>query len=107
MTVDEAGALANLPGAPQLVAQLAEEQSEVPGINTRQLAIRPNSPFDGRSLGDTELRTRTSVSVVAIMRAGQVHPSPAPDFVFPAGDLLVAVGTAERMETAGKSQPRG
>ena len=107
MTVDEAGALANLLGAPQLVAQLAEEQSEVPGINTRQLAIRPNSPFDGRSLGDTELRTRTSVSVVAIMRAGQVHPSPTPDFVFTAGDLLVTVGTAEGLETASKILTQG
>ena len=107
MTVDEAGALANLLGAPQLVAQLAEEQSEMPGINTRQLAIRSNSPFDGRTLGDTELRTRTGVSVVAVMRAGQVHPSPTPGFTFTAGDLLVTVGTAEGLDASNKILTHG
>ncbi|WP_236795370.1 cation:proton antiporter regulatory subunit [Amycolatopsis sp. GM8] len=100
LTTDEAGALANLLGAPQLVAQLTEEHREVPGINTRQLPIKANAPFDGRTLGDTAMRTRTGVSVVAVMRAGQVHPSPTPDFTFTAGDLLVAVGTAEGLENA-------
>ncbi|HVW40115.1 MAG TPA: cation:proton antiporter regulatory subunit [Amycolatopsis sp.] len=97
LTADEAGALANLLGAPQLVAQLTEE---LPGIQTRQLPIRPNEPFDGRTLGDTALRTRTGVSVVAVMRAGQVHPSPTPDFTFTAGDVLMAVGTSEGLENA-------
>lgn len=100
LTTDEAGALANLLGAPQLVAQLTEEHREMPGINTRQLPIKANAPFDGRTLGDTALRTRTGVSVVAVMRAGQVHPSPTPDFLFTAGDVLVAVGTAEGLENA-------
>lgn len=47
LTVEEAGALANLLGAPQLVAQLAEEHRDLPGISTRQLPIKTNSPFDG------------------------------------------------------------
>ena len=100
LTADEAGALANLLGAPQLVAQLTEEHRELPGIQTRQLPVKPNAPFDGRTLGDTALRTRTGVSVVAVMRAGQVHPSPTPDFTFTAGDVLVAVGTSEGLENA-------
>ncbi len=107
LTAEEAGALANLLGAPQLVAQLTEEHRELPGINTRQLPIRTGSPFDGRTLGDTAIRTRTGVSVVAVMRAGQVHPSPTPDFTFTAGDLLVAVGTAEGLEAAFKILKHG
>lgn len=102
LTADEAGALANLLGAPQLVAQLSAEHREVPGINTRQLPIEANAPYDGRTLGDTAMRTRTGVSVVAVMRAGQVHPSPTPGFTFTAGDLLVAVGTAEGLDNAWK-----
>ncbi|MFI7123902.1 cation:proton antiporter regulatory subunit [Amycolatopsis sp. NPDC049868] len=102
LTTDEAGALANLLGAPQLVAQLTEEHRDLPGINTKQLPIKSSSPFDGRTLGDTALRTRTSVSVVAVMRAGQVHPSPNPDFNLTAGDVLVAVGTSEGLEAAVK-----
>ncbi|MGN2640969.1 cation:proton antiporter regulatory subunit [Nocardia takedensis] len=96
----EARALANLLGAPQLVAQLREEHRDIEGVNTRTLPIAHGAPYDGRTLGDTEMRTRTSVSIVAVMRAGQVHASPAPDFVFIAGDLLVAVGTGQGLEAA-------
>jgi TrkA domain protein len=102
LTADEAGTLANLLGAPQLVAQLNEGHRELPGIHTRQLPIQTGSPFDGRTLGETAMRTRTSVSVVAVMRAGQVHPSPTPDFTITAGDLLVAVGTSEGLDAAVK-----
>ncbi|HVK20834.1 MAG TPA: cation:proton antiporter regulatory subunit [Actinokineospora sp.] len=100
MTVEEAGTLAGLLGAPQLVVRLEEQHREVTGISTRQLPIVPGSPFDGRTLGDTALRTRTAVSVVAIVRGGTVHPSPRPDFPFAGGDLLVTVGTADGLAKA-------
>lgn len=100
LTTEEAGALANLLGAPQLVNQLKDEHADVPGITTRKMPIKLNSPFDGRPLGDTALRTRTQVSVVAIMRAGQVIPSPTPAHVLAAGDIVIAVGTAEKLEQA-------
>jgi len=103
LSADEAGALANLLGAPQLVAQLAAEHP--PGIHTRQIPVGP--PFDGRTLGDTALRTRTGVSVVAVMRAGHVHSSPTPDFTLTAGDLMVTVGTAEGLDNAVKILKRG
>ncbi|WP_054813586.1 cation:proton antiporter regulatory subunit [Nocardia arizonensis] len=96
----EARVLANLLGAPQLVAQLREEHRDIEGVHTRTLPILPGAPYDGRTLGDTEMRTRTSVSIVAVMRAGQVHGSPAPEFLFTAGDLLVAVGTAPGLASA-------
>lgn len=107
LTTEEAAALANLLGAPQLVAQLNAEHKELPGIHTTQLPVKANSPFDGRTLGDTALRTRTQVSVVAVMRAGQAHPSPAPDFTLTAGDLLVTVGTSEGLENASKILTHG
>src|SRR5690606_8626749 len=100
-----AAALAHLLGAPQLAAQLSGEHRDLPGIHARQLPV--GAPFDGRTLGDTALRTRTGVSVVAVMRAGQVHPSPTPDFTLTAGDLLVTVGTAEGLEHAVKILKRG
>jgi TrkA domain protein len=105
LTADEAGALANLLGAPQLVAQLREEHRDLPGIHTRQIPV--GAPFDGRTLGDTALRTRTGVSVVAVMRAGQVHASPTPDFTLTAGDLAVTVGTSEGLDSAVKILKRG
>lgn len=102
MTVDESATLGNLLGAPQLVAQLSEEQRDLPGIKTKQLPIIEGSPFDGRPLGDTQMRARTGVSVVAVMRAGHVEPSPTPDFALTAGDLLIAVGTTDGLSAAVK-----
>ncbi|GAA1336006.1 cation:proton antiporter regulatory subunit [Arthrobacter roseus] len=100
LTSDEAATLGNLLGARQLVAQLTKEHRDLPGVNTRQFLIAKGSPFDGRKLGDTQLRTKTGVSVVAVLSAGQVQPSPTPDFGFAAGDLVVAVGTSEGLDKA-------
>ena len=105
LTMEEASALANLLGAPQLVAQLTDEHQDLPGIHTRQIPV--GSPFDGRTLGDTAMRTRTGASVVAVMRAGQVHPSPTPDFILANGDLMVTVGTTEGLDNAVKILKRG
>ena len=107
LSPDEAGALAGLLGAPQLVAELSEENAGLRGVHTKQLPLMPGSPFDGRSLGDTQLRTRTAVSVVAVVRAGTVHPSPLPDFVFGGGDLLITVGTSEGLAKAADVLDRG
>jgi TrkA domain protein len=100
LTSEEASTLANLLGAPQLVAQLADQQRDLTGITTQQLHVLPGSPYDGRRLGDAALRTRTSASVVAVVRAGTVHPSPGPDFPFEGGDLVVIVGTADGLSAA-------
>ncbi|QIS13745.1 MULTISPECIES: cation:proton antiporter regulatory subunit [Nocardia] len=107
LTSDEAAVLANLLGAPQLVAQLREDHRDLPGITTRQLPIAESSPYAGRTLGETQMRTRTKVSIVAVMRAGQLHPSPGPDFTFADDDLLVVVGTPDGLDAAAKILTHG
>ncbi|WP_405492625.1 cation:proton antiporter regulatory subunit [Nocardia sp. NBC_00511] len=102
LTTDEAAVLANLLGAPQLVERLKEEHSDLPGITTRQLTIGGDSPYRGRRLGDTQMRTRTKASIVAIMRAGQLHPSPGPEFVLDSGDVLVVVGTPHGLDACAR-----
>lgn len=95
--------LANLLGAPQL----HDEHREFGELATRQLPVRTGSPDDGRLLGDTQLRTRTSMSIVAVMRAGHVIPSPGPEFLITAGDVLVVVGTAESLTAAARIMTDG
>jgi len=99
---DEAGALANLLGAPQLVARLNEQHRDLPDIETRQVPVNPGTPYDGRPMGDAALRSRSGVSVVAVLRAGHVQPSPAPEYVLTAGDVLVIVGPHGGLEQAVK-----
>ena len=107
LNAEETSALANLLGAPQLVARLSEQQSEVTGVTTWQLPVTPNSPYVERTLGETEMRTRTSASIVAVVRDGEVHASPRPDFRFLAGDLVVVVGTSDGLRAAGDILERG
>ncbi|MFF2084362.1 cation:proton antiporter regulatory subunit [Nocardia sp. NPDC058176] len=96
----EARTLASLLGAPQLVAQLREEHRDLDGVSTRSLPVPPNSPYAGRRLGETELRTRTRASIVAVLRAGQVFASPGPEFGFVGGDMIVVVGTNAGLDAA-------
>ena len=100
LTPDEAATIGNLLGSRQLVAQLTEEHRDLPGVTTRQFMIERGSPFDGRPLGDTRMRSRSGASLVAVLRSGQVQASPTPDFTLAAGDLLVVVGTSEGLDAA-------
>lgn len=107
LTGEESNTLASLLGAPQLVSQLAEQQRSLQGVITRQLPIQPGSPFDGRTLGDTAMRTRIGVSVVAVVRQGAVIPSPRPDFGFVGNDLVVMVGTMDGLQEAARILEQG
>jgi K+:H+ antiporter subunit KhtT len=95
LTVAEAGALAELLGTARIVERLTELHRQVEGLVSEQIPIATGSPYDGRPLGDTQARTRTGASIVAVVRDGQVVASPRPDFVFRARDIVVVVGTDE------------
>lgn len=55
--------------------------------------------MEGRTLAELELRRRTGVSIIAILRDGKTIPSPDPykERILP-GDTLVAVGTRSQIE---------
>ena len=95
---DEANVIAELLGAPQLVTRLADLQRSVDEVITEQLPIPRTSSYAGRPLGQTQVRTRTGASIVAVLRDGSTHASPGPDFVLQAGDLVVTVGTREGLD---------
>ncbi|WP_027341154.1 cation:proton antiporter regulatory subunit [Hamadaea tsunoensis] len=95
LTPDEANGVAELLGTSRIVERLAELQQQVTGLVTVQVAIAAGSPYDGRTLGDTQARTRTGASIVAVLRGPEVVTSPRPDFGFRAGDVVVAVGTSD------------
>ena len=93
---DEAAVLAEVLGASLSVARL--ERLGAPGLFTEHLELPRDSPFRDRPLGDTKARTRTRVSIVAIVRSGEVIPSPTPDEVLRFGDSLVVVGTRSGLD---------
>jgi TrkA domain protein len=75
------------------MSELANIREQAAGLATEQLVLPASSPFAGGVLGDTQARTRTSTSIVAIVRGADVIPSPGPDAPLHAGDTIVAVGT--------------
>jgi TrkA domain protein len=94
LTDVEADTLAELLGAARLVEHLAALTQRVEGLAIDWLPIRPASPYAGRTIADTQARSRTGTSIVAIMRGDGAIPAPGPDAGLEAGDTLVVVGTA-------------
>jgi TrkA domain protein len=102
LATDEADTLAELLGAPRIVERLASIPDHFAGLVVEQLPVTPGSPYAGRTLGDTQARTRTGASVVAVLRGDRTLASPAPDFKFEPGDYLVVVGTPEGIEAVAR-----
>ena len=99
---EEADALAELLGAARLVEHLAALTQRIEGLAIDWLPIRPGSPYAGRAIADTQARSRTGVSIVAIVRGDGAIPAPAPDAVLEPGDTLVVVGTAQGVKELSK-----
>lgn len=107
LTPPEAAMLADLLGAPRVVERLARLREQVQGITTEGIVLPRHSPFAAGTLGDTALRSRTGVSVVAVIRESEVTPSPQPAFPLRAGDRLIVVGTHEGVEAARRLLSQG
>ena len=100
LSAEDARTLAELLGATRVSQQLAELQQRIEGLVIDWLPVRADSPYAGRAVGDTQMRARTGVSVVAIVRGDDAVPAPGPDAVVESGDYLVVVGTARGIEDA-------
>jgi TrkA domain protein len=98
LTDDEAEALADVLGASLMLGQLAGLRQQAAGLLTEQIALPAGSPFVGRRLGDTQARSRTSASIVAVLRDREVIASPGPEFRFEANDVVVTVGTRHGLD---------
>jgi TrkA domain protein len=100
LSTDDARTLAELLGATRVAQQLAELQQRIEGLVIDWLPVRQDSPYAGKTIGDARLRTRTGISVVAIVRGEDAVPAPGPDQQLQSGDFLVVVGTARGVEQA-------
>ena len=96
--LERRAALSEVLGGTLLLTQLAGLREQVAGLYMEQIPIRADSPYVGRTLGDTTARTLTRCSVVAIIRDAGVIPAPVPADRLGSGDTLVAVGTREGLD---------
>lgn len=98
LSADDSRTLAELLGATRVAQQLADLQQRLEGLVIDWLPIREDSAYAGRTIGDARIRTRTGVSVVAIVRGEEAVPAPGPEEPLASGDYLVVVGTARGVE---------
>ncbi|HYY82385.1 MAG TPA: cation:proton antiporter regulatory subunit [Actinomycetes bacterium] len=101
LTEEEADTLADMLGAARIAGRLAELRQRIEGLAIDWLELRPGSPYAGRPLGDTQARSRTGTSIVAVLRGEQAIPAPSPDLALQAGDTAVVVGTPEGIAALG------
>lgn len=96
----DAHTLAELLGAAHVESQLAALQQSIEGLTIDWVPIRAASAAAGQTIGVMQLRERTGVTIIAIVRDGDVVPSPGADEQLLAGDTAVVVGTSERIGRA-------
>jgi TrkA domain protein len=78
--------------------RFADLSREVPGLSSARVSVRPGSPYAGKVLGETRVRTLTGCSIVAVVRGPEIVPGPGPDELLREGDVLVAVGSEAGLE---------
>lgn len=98
---DDSHALSEALGGSTVIEKLGSLQQQVEGLAIDWLTVDPGTPYAGKTIGDARIRTRTGVSVVAVIRDEQAFPAPGPEFVVDAHDTLVVVGTPEGIKVVG------
>ena len=94
---DDSRTIAELLGGSRVEEQLDRLQ-QVEGLAIDWLPVSEGTPYVDETIGDTRARTRTGVSVVAVLRDEQAFPAPEPGFALRAGDTLLVVGTPRGIE---------
>ncbi len=95
-----AGRYAMLRGMPTDRAVINELGKFLQTTGTRTHYIEDDSPVIGNTIAGTDLRARTGVTIIAIVRNGKPTTNPPPDFEIQAADILVLVGSHAQLDKA-------
>lgn len=67
---------------------------------TETVVVKQPSPVIGRDLGELDLRGRTEVTIIAVIRDGETFVNPGADYVLAENDTLVLLGESEKIKNA-------
>ncbi|MCA1575310.1 MAG: potassium channel protein, partial [Acidobacteria bacterium] len=68
------------------------------GLALEQLEVSPSSPLVGQKLSATNIRSELDIVIVSIRRSdGQTLFNPSGEALIEAGDMLIAIGSAESL----------
>jgi TrkA domain protein len=94
---DDSRTLAELLGGSRVEEELDRLQA-VEGLAIDWLPVDESGPYANKTVGDTRARTRTGVSIVAVLRGDGAIAAPGPEFRLQSGDTLLVVGTPRGIE---------
>ncbi len=94
---------ANQLGSVLMGAYFKPEQEKIKEVLLPNLAIEwvkvaENSPLANKSIAQSQVRKRTGVTVISIIRGDKSIINPLPEEVIYPGDELVLIGTREQIE---------
>ena len=82
------------------VVDLAQIAEALGSAATETFIVSADSAAAGNSIGQLQLRTKTGVSVIAIVHDGTTEINPGPESILNADDVLVLLGTPENIDRA-------
>jgi len=100
LTEDDADALAEMLGGTRVTEEQARVQQDVGGVTIGWLPITNAWSCSGCPVGDTNLRKKTGVTIVAVVRQGETLHVPDPSFQLQPGDMAVVVGPPRAIANA-------
>lgn len=68
-------------------------------LNLEGIQVYENSLVAGKSLAELSLRENTGANILAILRGREVVPNPEAEELLGAGDQVLALGTAQQLES--------
>ncbi|MBN2418339.1 MAG: cation:proton antiporter [Deltaproteobacteria bacterium] len=83
---------AHLSGLATDYKMLSQFRNAEQQFDLQWLSLKKESPVVHRSIGESEIRKRTGVSLVGVVRKGTLIPNPDADFVLLPGDIIAIIG---------------
>jgi len=113
---DDSRALTDLLGNSQVSQNLTDMRQDVGGLVIDWMPVNPTYACASCRVRDTNVREKTGVMIVAVLREGKMVQVPDEEFRLMPGDMAVVVGTPESIgqalellqaSTAGAEVPAG
>ncbi|HEX8287515.1 MAG TPA: cation:proton antiporter [Pyrinomonadaceae bacterium] len=80
--------------------KIANLNAALHAATTESLKLNQNSPVVGKNLGELDLRGKSGATLIAVVRGDETKISPGANYKLQANDVLVLLGTSEKIERA-------
>ncbi len=74
---------------------LAQLRSAEQSFDLQWFSVQAGSVLLGQSLAEAQIRTRTGVSVVGVLRGGSIASNPGPEFRLQKKDMVAVIGSSQ------------